>query len=96
MKIVLSHEKPQEKKSLFAKGKTPSQTGTLRRSPESPFRKEDEIGSLLLCWKIESDLSLSLDFDEIKLRDKIGEGGYGTVYLATWRGNECAGNNNYD
>lgn len=43
-----------------------------------------------MCFKIESDLSTSLDFDELVLGTKIGEGGYGTVYKGTWRGNECA------
>jgi len=85
MKITLSHIKPKEikeKKKVLKPGE--------KKEITAPIGKTDELGVLLLCFKIESDLSTSLDFDELVLGTKIGEGGYGTVYKGTWRGNECA------
>ena len=35
--------------------------------------------------RIESELSTALDFDEIQLVDRIGEGSFGVVYAARWR-----------
>lgn len=88
MKITFSHSKPKEVKKEKSKSKDPK--SVEKKEILAPIKKEEELGVLLLCFKIESDLSQSLDYDEIQLGQKIGEGGFGTVYKGTWRGNECA------
>eukprot|EP01108_Squamamoeba_japonica_P006211 TRINITY_DN49_c0_g1_i2.p1 TRINITY_DN49_c0_g1~~TRINITY_DN49_c0_g1_i2.p1 ORF type:complete len:758 (-),score=492.97 TRINITY_DN49_c0_g1_i2:68-2341(-) len=39
----------------------------------------------LPSFKLESELSTVLDFDELRLLDRIGEGSFGVVYRAAWR-----------
>lgn len=39
---------------------------------------------------MDSELSPSIDYDELQIGDRIAKGGYGTVYKATWRGSEVA------
>jgi len=38
----------------------------------------------------ESDLSTSIDFDEIRLLSRIGQGSFGVVFRAAWRGQDVA------
>jgi len=52
--------------------------------------EEEEISHFYISFKIESELSTSLDFDEIKLDEPIASGGFGTVFKATWRDSEVA------
>lgn len=48
------------------------------------------IGCLYMCFKIESELSASIDHDEITTGSPIGQGGFGTVYKAKWRDADVA------
>lgn len=50
-----------------------------------------DVGFVEIPIKLESMLSTRLDWDEIKLDgDPIGDGAFGTVWKATWRGTEVA------
>ncbi len=52
--------------------------------------QENEVGAFYFYFKVESELSPSIDYDEVVLGDSIGRGGFGTVHKATWRGAEVA------
>ena len=43
-----------------------------------------------LSFRIESDLSTSYDYDDLELGVQLARGGFGTVYVAKWRGSEVA------
>lgn len=53
-------------------------------------KNDQELGQLYLSFKVESELSNSIDFDELEMGTLLAKGGYGTVYKATWRGSEVA------
>ncbi len=62
---------------------------------EDSGKSENELNNSGSCviWliiKFESQVSVSIDWDEIELGDQIARGGYGTVYKAHWRTNEVA------
>ncbi|PRP76453.1 protein kinase domain containing protein [Planoprotostelium fungivorum] len=61
--------------------------------PPRPQASIDEIlrsNSLVVCLRIESELSAFLDYDEVVLGDKLAGGAFGTVHKATWRDSEVA------
>jgi len=62
--------------------------GTTRRGIFT--RRTEDLGHLFGSFKVESELSSSIDFDEIKMGDQLAKGGYGTVYRAEWRTTEVA------
>jgi serine/threonine protein kinase len=43
-----------------------------------------------VSFRLESELSPSFDYDDIEFGKQLAKGGYGTVYLAKWRGAEVA------
>jgi len=53
-------------------------------------KQEVDIGHLFLVIKFQSEASTSLDYDEIKKEELIGEGAYGKVFRATYREDEVA------
>lgn len=81
LKVCLYSRNPRDKKNRFFGSTTALK---LEKSPSS-LKSEDDLGTLYICFKIESELSSSIDFDEIIMGPKIAKGGFGTVYKATWR-----------
>lgn len=77
-----------------SKRKRANTVGSHSSGKKSFFRtmksNESNDGKLYLSYKIESELSGSIDFDEIKMGDLLAKGGYGTVYKALWRDAEVA------
>lgn len=54
------------------------------------FITKISITKLLLHSLNISGFDFFINFDEIKLQEKIGEGGFGSVYLGTWEGKQVA------
>lgn len=48
-------------------------------------KTEEDIGHLFLMIKLQSEASSSIDFDEIKKEELIGEGAYGKVFRGFYR-----------
>eukprot|EP01118_Nematostelium_gracile_P015667 TRINITY_DN6318_c0_g1_i4.p1 TRINITY_DN6318_c0_g1~~TRINITY_DN6318_c0_g1_i4.p1 ORF type:complete len:592 (+),score=163.12 TRINITY_DN6318_c0_g1_i4:150-1925(+) len=77
--------------SLSLSKRKDTKTGTVKKTGLfSKKTKDDEIGQLFASFKVESELSASIDFDEIKMGDQLAKGGYGTVYKGEWRTTEVA------
>jgi len=53
-------------------------------------KKYTKLGTYFLSFRVDSDLSTFLDFDEITFGDHIASGGYGTVFKGVWRDSEVA------
>src|SRR5690606_34533403 len=73
-----------EKKKFFSQG-------TFKGERKISLNEEDVFGVIYCCYKVESELSSSIDYDEIQFGPKIAKGGFGTVYEGTWRTSKVAG-----
>jgi serine/threonine protein kinase len=84
LKISLSREKPR------SWGKQKIQSGHQVLGGDTDQALDHELGRLWVAFKIESELSNQIDWNEIEIGSKIAKGGFGTVFKGTWRGSEVA------
>jgi hypothetical protein len=72
----------------------PSKTATSKKDLKEKLSFHsllpDECGHLYCYFRLESELSSIIDYDELEMGDKVAKGGFGTVYKASWRGNTVA------
>eukprot|EP01119_Soliformovum_irregulare_P011469 TRINITY_DN2876_c0_g1_i1.p1 TRINITY_DN2876_c0_g1~~TRINITY_DN2876_c0_g1_i1.p1 ORF type:complete len:698 (-),score=190.67 TRINITY_DN2876_c0_g1_i1:105-2198(-) len=96
VKFAFSFKKPKAKKANGDKNKL-TWRSSIVKSPQPPGTPaaptahiEEESGILYLSYKVESELSSSLDYDEIEVGQQLAKGGFGTVFKGVWRNAECA------
>ena len=78
------------KKKLPKPKKGETNYSKFEAHPENIEVDENEIGRFFMPFKLESELSNLLDFDELTLEHKLAKGGFGTVFRGKWRGTPVA------